>query len=185
MVRRKISAVAAEPSLAVTSISKKPLKLSGGVPVKPRVAALKLSHGGNALPPDKRAEYVIASPSTSVNADAGRKMFTATSSAPLTSTSGWLKVGASLTGVNVIRKISDADNRPSFANTSRSMKPLKLAGGVPVKRPFAKLNQLGRALPLARRALSVKASPSTSAKLDAGITMSITLSSGRTTSARV
>ena len=58
-------------------------------------------------------------------------------------------IGASFTGVTVKRKSSNADAVPSFAVTRTSIKPLKLSGGVPVKRPVValKLSQVGNTAP--------------------------------------
>ena len=123
----------------------------------------------------------------SVKLPAGRMIETALSSVLVTSSSARTSVGASLTGLIVKRNISLTLNVPSLAITSISAKPLKFAGGVPTKRPVAtsKLSQDGKGLPLLSLALSVKASPSTSAKLPTGINTSTKLSSARTTSGNI
>ena len=100
---------------------------------------------------------------------------TAPSSALAISSNARASVGASLTGLIVRRKISLTLSVPSFAVTSISIKPLKLAGDMPVKLRVvaSKLNQVGSGLPLANLAVSVRASPSTSVKLSAGKVRSI------------
>src|SRR4051812_9034732 len=59
------------PSLTDTQMSKSPLKSRGGVREKVRVADSTASHGGNAPPPARDAEYVRVSPSASVKVFAG------------------------------------------------------------------------------------------------------------------
>nr|WP_263854090.1 hypothetical protein [Sphingomonas parva] len=54
-------------------------------------------------------------------------------------------VGASFTGSRINRKLCEAESSPSLAKTSRTIVPLKFAGGVPVKRPLSNLSQDGRA----------------------------------------
>ena len=74
-----------DPSLAVTWISKLPEVPAGGVPVKARAVALKLSQLGSALPFDSFALNVSRSPSTSVKLLAGIIMLTGVADAIFTS----------------------------------------------------------------------------------------------------
>src|SRR5689334_3492557 len=54
-------------SVAVTRTTYKPMSFVPGVPENARVEALKLNQAGNDPPPSRLAEYVIASPSGSLN----------------------------------------------------------------------------------------------------------------------
>ena len=84
-VSAKLLLAESVPSLAVTVISRPPLKFAGGVPVKVRVVALKTSQLGKAAPLVSLADRVSVALSTSVKALAGRTKLTAVSSLMLTS----------------------------------------------------------------------------------------------------
>ena len=123
-----VSFTSSAPSDAVTWTLSTPSKSSGGVPVKLRVTASKLSHAGRAVPSDSAAVRVSASPSTSVNEPADKAKFTAAPVANALSASGKLTTGASFTGVIARAKVSFTSSAPSDAVTLTSSTPLKSSG---------------------------------------------------------
>ena len=80
ITRLKVLAAANSPSLAVTFSARVPLKLSGGVPEKVPVNALKLNQLGRAVSSDREALSARVELSTSLKVLAGRVKFTAVSS---------------------------------------------------------------------------------------------------------
>ena len=161
-------------SLATILIAIVPTSAFNGVPLKLRVAALKLSHDGSASPLASLADRVNTSPASwSAKVLAGTAKVQALSSFTLTALSAFATVGEWLTDASTATLKLLAALRPnaSVATTLMAIGVDVMAGGVPEKVRVVALkpSHSGRASPLAKVAdrLSVLA-PSTSANVPAG-----------------
>ena len=158
-------------SVATTLIATVPTLAFTGVPLKLRVAALKLSQAGSASPLASWAERVNTSPASwSENVLAGTVNVHAASSLILAALSAFATVGAWLIGgaTASAKPLLTLAPAMSVAVTCRLTAPTLVLGGVPLNAPVVglKLSQLGSGLPLANWADRVSTSPmSSSAKV--------------------
>ena len=124
IVSVNVSDVLSEPSLAVTLRSIEPLKSSGGVPEKVRVAASNESQLGRAAAVGQRR--LVGQAAVHIGErSAGTWKVQAVSSGVVWSAIGVLTTGASLTGSMVSVNVSETVSEPSLAVTLSSTVPLK------------------------------------------------------------
>ena len=156
-------------SVARTVTSSVPTSALPGVPIKTRVAGLKVSQAGKSLPLARLADKRSLSPtSASWKVSAGnRKINCLSCRAWPGAVIPWV-VGAVLGGAMVRLKMVAAVNGvpgPLSVATTLTLMVSKVVGTVValnVRVALSKLNQLGNTAPLAKVAVSVKIAPGSS-----------------------